>query len=203
MADREAAFGHWLDHVLARASCADPAAARAELIELDADGATPRLVFLEAARERLGLAETAERLLAEYRAVTLAGFPRLRPEIERALAGLRRDGWRIAVVTNGEAGVQEHTVRHIGLAGHLDACVVSGAVGVRKPDPRIFRLAIAAAGAPAPPIWMVGDAYADVAGARAAGIRSIWIARGRRWTAADVEPDAVAADLGAALRLVA
>jgi FMN phosphatase YigB (HAD superfamily) len=49
--------------------------------------------------------------------------------------------------------------------GHLDACVVSGSVGVRKPDPRIYRLAVEASGAPEPPIRMVGDAYVDV-GAR-------------------------------------
>ena len=89
MADREAAFRHWLDHVIGRAGCDDPAAARAHLMELDADGTCPRPAFLAAARERLGLPLP----LAEYRAVTLAGFPRLRPEPERRLTALRRDGW--------------------------------------------------------------------------------------------------------------
>jgi HAD superfamily hydrolase (TIGR01509 family) len=190
VADREAAFRHWLDHVRA------PAAARAELIELDADGTCPRPVFLQAASERLGLPLS----LAEYRAVTLAGFPRLRPEIERKLAELRRDGWRIAVVTNGDAGVQERTVERIGLGPYLDACVVSGAVGVRKPDPEIFRQAIAAA--PGSPVWMVGDSTVDIAGGQAVGARSVWIARGRRWQAAGFAPHAVAADLAEALELV-
>jgi putative hydrolase of the HAD superfamily len=177
-------------------------AVREELVALDADGRTPRPVFLAAARERLGLSQPVEQLLAEYRAVTLAGFPRLRPEIDRGLQRLRRAGWRIAVVTNGEAGVQERTVERIGLARHLDACVVSGAVGVRKPDPEIFRLAIAAAGSPAPPVWMVGDGSVDVAGARAAGIPSVWISRGRRWEAAGLRPDAIANDLADALELL-
>ena len=105
-------------------------------------------------------------------------------------------------MTNGDAGVQERTVERIGLGRHLDACVVSGAVGVRKPDPEIFHRAIAAAGAPGPPVWMVGDGTVDIAGARAAGVRSIWITRGRRWEAAGFAPDAVAADLDAALELV-
>jgi FMN phosphatase YigB (HAD superfamily) len=71
-------------------------------------------------------------------------------------------------------------------------------------DPAAARahLAVAAAGSPRPPVWMVGDGSVDVAGARAAGIRSIWITRGRRWDAAGFAPDAVAADLEEALELV-
>jgi HAD superfamily hydrolase (TIGR01509 family) len=190
VADRDAAFGHWLDH----AGCHDPAL-RAELIALDADGTCPRPAFLRAAGERLGRSLS----LGEYRAVTLAGFPRLRPEVEARLSGLRRDGWRIAVVTNGDAGVQERTVERIGLTRFLDACVVSGAVGVRKPDPAIFRLAIGDAPGP---VWMVGDSVVDIAGARAAGVSSIWVARGRTWTATGLRPDAIAADLEAALERV-
>lgn len=203
MADREAAFGHWLDHVLVRASGDDPSAVRARLIELDADGTTPRPAFLRAARDLLGDPTPVDRLLIEYRAITLAAFPRLAPSIARKLASLRQGGWKIAVVSNGDASVQEQTVQRIGLARHLDACVVSGSVGVRKPDPEIFRRAIVAAGDPAPPMWMVGDATVDVAGARAAGIPSIWISRGRPWGLPDLQPDAIASDLHEALWLVA
>jgi putative hydrolase of the HAD superfamily len=51
-------------------------------------------------------------------------------------------------------------------------CVIdSGAVGVMKPDPRIFRLALDAMGITAADAWYVGDMPGiDVIGARAAGL---------------------------------
>jgi putative hydrolase of the HAD superfamily len=53
------------------------------------------------------------------------------------------------------------------------ACVIdSGAVGVMKPDPRIFRLALDAMAVDADDAWYVGDMPGiDVVGARRAGLR--------------------------------
>ncbi len=52
-------------------------------------------------------------------------------------------------------------------------CVIdSGAVGVMKPDPRIFELALTALGVDAADSWYIGDMPAfDVVGARRAGLR--------------------------------
>ena len=53
------------------------------------------------------------------------------------------------------------------------AIVDLGAVGVAKPDPRIFELALELAGTTADRAIHVGDAYQyDVRGARAAGVRA-------------------------------
>jgi HAD superfamily hydrolase (TIGR01509 family) len=202
LADREAAFCAWLDAKLAAWAPGDTAA-RAFVVAEDADGLRPRRELLALVRERFGVGESIDDLLDEYRRLTLACFPPLGDAVRGRLAGLRHAGWKLAVVTNGEAGVQEATAERIGLAPLLDACVVSGAVGVRKPDPRIFALAAEACGEPLDGAWMIGDGEADILGAARAGIRSVWLARGRAWHRADVRPDQVADGIEAALGLAA
>jgi putative hydrolase of the HAD superfamily len=198
VADRDAALRHWMAAILPGAP-GDVGQARAFLVAQDADGFRPREEFLTAVRERFGLTATVDQLLADYRAVTLAGFPAISAGVRDRLDAMRRDGWKVAVVTNGESGVQEATVERIGLAALIDACVVSGAVGVRKPDPRIFELAGERCGESLDGAWMVGDGEVDVLGADRVGVRSVWLTRGRRWTRTDVSPTLIADTLDGAL----
>ena len=66
-----------------------------------------------------------------------------------------------------------------GLAPALDGVVTSAGVGARKPDPAIFAAALELAGCAADEALHVGDTPAeDVAGAAAAGIPHLLIARG-------------------------
>jgi putative hydrolase of the HAD superfamily len=201
VADRDTAFGHWLSSVLP-GWAADEEGARRFLVEQDAGGARPRIEFLAAARERFGLVSSVDELLADYRRLTLAGFLPLADEVRRYLEMMRGEGWKVAVVTNGESGVQEATVERIGLAPLLDACVVSGTVGIRKPDPRIFALAAERCGEQLDGAWMVGDGQVDVLGAAHAAITSVWLTRGRVWDRTDVCPAFVADSLMQALSLV-
>jgi putative hydrolase of the HAD superfamily len=54
----------------------------------------------------------------------------------------------------------------------VDCVIDSGDVGVMKPDPRIFRIALEAMGVDARAAWYVGDMPAfDVVGARRADVR--------------------------------
>jgi putative hydrolase of the HAD superfamily len=81
--------------------------------------------------------------------------------------------------------------------------VVSAAVGVRKPDPEIFRITAEQAGQTLDGAWMVGDSgHADIAGADNAGIRSVWLHRNRQWDGVGFAPTAEAADLAEAVELI-
>jgi putative hydrolase of the HAD superfamily len=74
----------------------------------------------------------------------------------------------------------------------LDGCVVSAIAGVRKPDRRIFETAAELVGEPLPShgAWLVGDSpTADIGGAHLAGLHSIWLTRGRRWSLQHYAPD--------------
>ncbi len=86
----------------------------------------------------------------------------------------------LALVTNGPEDMQRAGVRNTGVAHHFKTLVISGAadVAVRKPNPRIFRLACERLGVAPEHALMIGDhAEADIRGARAAGMRAVHIER--------------------------
>jgi putative hydrolase of the HAD superfamily len=94
------------------------------------------------------------------------------------LASLSARGIRTAVVTNNLASEQRSKLQRCGLSGYVDELVTSEEVGVQKPDERIFRVALERVGATAEEAVMIGDAWStDIAGARAAGVRPIWLNR--------------------------
>ena len=83
---------------------------------------------------------------------------------------------RIAVVSNNLLEEQQDKLRTCGLDRFVDVLVVSEEAGVSKPHPVIFRLALDRLNVAPGEAVMVGDSWeADVAGARAAGIRAIWL----------------------------
>ena len=65
----------------------------------------------------------------------------------------------------------------LGLAEFFDAVIISGAVGMEKPDPRIFSLALQQTGLRPAEVVYVGDTAVDVEGSRAAGLCPIRIRR--------------------------
>lgn len=111
-------------------------------------------------------------------------------DAEAVLDDLGRDH-RLALVTNGAPDVQREKLAGTTLAGHFEAIVISAELGAGKPDPRIFRAALDALGVASSDAAMVGDSLErDVAGARRAGVRSVWLDRGVTATAGPVRPDA-------------
>ncbi len=101
-----------------------------------------------------------------------------------ALAGWRSEGTRIVVVSNWDVSLHDVLAR-VSLAALTDAILTSAEAGARKPAPAIFEQALALAGVPARDAVHVGDSLEeDVAGARAAGVEPVLIARGGTGAAA-------------------
>ena len=99
------------------------------------------------------------------------------PDVAPVLAALRRT-YRLGIVTNGAADVQQAKIDGAGLAQCFDVVVISAAVSLGKPDRRIFDRALAALDATPESAMMVGDSLtADVPGARNTGLRGVWIDR--------------------------
>jgi len=199
--DRAGAFDRW-----ARAFVAAHGRDAGEvdwLVMADGDGFTPRERVAAMIAERFGLnGQDHGSILAELRAGLVS---QLVPDeaVARALRKARAAGWTPFVVTNGTVKQQERKLRHTGLDKEVAGWVVSEGVGLRKPDPAIFEVAAARAGQPLDGAWMIGDsAEADIAGARAAGLRSVWLHRGRRWPLPTDEPDQVADSFSHAVDLV-
>lgn len=91
------------------------------------------------------------------------------------LEALRRAGKKLGVITNGPIDWQSRKLRTLQLEKYFDDVVISDAVGVAKPDARIFRLALDRLGIDASESMYVGDhPQIDVAGAKAAGLAVAW-----------------------------
>ena len=124
------------------------------------------------------------------------------PEAEPVLRDLHGDH-RLALLTNGAGDVQREKLARTPLAGYFAEIVISVEVGVGKPDPRLFEIALGRLGVAASDAVMVGDSrLRDVAGAQRAGMRAVWIDRGASWEGDGPAPDATIrrlSDLRAAL----
>jgi putative hydrolase of the HAD superfamily len=117
--------------------------------------------------------DAVDAVAAAYR----RGYMTSRRALEGAAALLTalRPRVRVAIVTNNLLEEQQDKLRFCGLADLVDVLVASEDVGVSKPDPRIFQIALERAGVNAGEALMVGDAWVnDIAGARHAGIRAVW-----------------------------
>ncbi len=116
-----------------------------------------------------------------------------------ALPTLRalRQRCRIGLVTDAQRLYLEPELRAAGLEGMFDVVVVSGDLGFRKPDPRMFTTAVERLGARPGEAVHVGDSLArDVAGARAAGLAAVWLdRRGAGVPGGTILPDAVISSL--------
>jgi putative hydrolase of the HAD superfamily len=161
------------------------------LVEADQDGWRPRDELFADLRERLGLDDSVDSLVATY-LVQFADTFRPGPGVVDALVDVREQGWRVAVVTNGSLS-QLRKIAAAGLEPLVDAVCVSEVEGIRKPDPDIFARAAQRCRESLEGAWMIGDsATADMAGARAAGIGCVWLHLGRSWPDLGFEPDHVA-----------
>jgi putative hydrolase of the HAD superfamily len=199
LVDRDACFRRWAEAFVAEHELAD---ALPWLVEQDGGGYVPRHLFFERVRAEFGVVPSVRELVASFRD-TFAGF--MHPPAPGAvtqLEAMRAAGWKVAIVTNGSAS-QAAKVEAAALTNLVDACCISELEGVDKPHPEIFRRAAARCDSALDGAWMVGDnPEADIAGAVALGLKSVWIDHGRSWAEKDYAPTAVAPTLEAALRIV-
>ena len=99
------------------------------------------------------------------------------PDAAACLKGLKRRGFRLGVISNWDATL-ENLLRTMGYLPYFDEVVASAAVGCRKPGRAIFEIALERMGVSAGEAVHVGDLpEADGEGATGAGIRPIIIDR--------------------------
>jgi FMN hydrolase / 5-amino-6-(5-phospho-D-ribitylamino)uracil phosphatase len=110
---------------------------------------------------------------------------------------------RVGMVTNGPSSIQRPKIELLAIEAHFPVIVVSEEVGVWKPDPRIFEIALERSGVAAQRAIYVGDsAQHDIPGAHAAGLGAVWVNRKRRMWSEGRPPDAEIHDLYGLLELL-
>jgi putative hydrolase of the HAD superfamily len=99
------------------------------------------------------------------------------PDVLPAVRELHAMGMRMGIVSNWDARLPG-LCHHLGLSRYLDFVISSANLGLIKPEASIFQSALGRVGAAPGETVHVGDHYyADVLGARAAGIHPILLDR--------------------------
>ena len=152
------------------------------ILGVDADGMTDRWDVADALKERYRLRTSAIDLVDALRDVEVHNS-RFDPLVGCALNIASQLGWVPVVVTNGQTRLQEAKIRNSGLDAYVAGWVISEEAGVSKPNPRIFGIAADRARMHLRGAWIVGESpEADIGGASALGLPSVWLHRGRQWS---------------------
>lgn len=88
--------------------------------------------------------------------------------------------YKLVLVSNFYGNIQT-ILKDFGLLDFFDEIIESSVVGVRKPDPAIYRLGVDAMGFVSKNVLVVGDSFSkDVVPAKAVGCRVAWL-KGEGW----------------------
>ncbi len=137
--------------------------------------------YLRAVVERAGVPQEKQydvgvQLSAGFSQATL--WSRVFPETPGCLERLCREGFTLGVISNA-LGTIEEQLRRVNLADYFKFILDSHLVGVEKPHPEIFRMAVERCGCSASEAVFIGDLYStDIGGATGAGLRGVlldWI----------------------------
>ncbi|MGW1029492.1 HAD family hydrolase [Streptomyces sp. NPDC002577] len=197
LVDRDAAFRAAVEAFLADQGLPDTDLPW--VMTVDASGYTARHDVAVAMADRYGAAVSATAIdaLLDTGAADRVVLARSARE---ALEQARADGWTCVIVTNGRIAQQEAKICNTGLDRLVHGWVISEAVGRKKPEPEIFQAAAHAVGVALPGAWVIGDSpHADIAGAHALGLRSVWVSDGRSWTQQGYQPTHVVDDVASAV----
>jgi haloacid dehalogenase superfamily, subfamily IA, variant 3 with third motif having DD or ED/haloacid dehalogenase superfamily, subfamily IA, variant 1 with third motif having Dx(3-4)D or Dx(3-4)E len=152
------------------------------IIELDQDGYKERTALFGELLDELpwkdkpGLNE----LMAFYRLhyVLNAALMDQAEEVLRVL----KSKYRVGLITNGKTDIQYGKIDQLGIRHMFECILVSEEAGVKKPDSRIFEMAVARLKVRPDECVYVGDhPRNDIEGAGKSGMRTVWIKVNQPW----------------------
>ena len=137
------------------------------------------------------LAVSPDDLAARFRQICYALVDQMVKPIEGAsecIATLVTRGIPVGILTNGWSELQERKIARA-LGDFPGPILVSDSLGAYKPSAEAFRALETALGVGPSGLWYVGDnPVADIAGARAYGLRAVWLNRSGHAYPAGLEP---------------
>lgn len=143
-------------------------------------------------REKAVAENYASRIADACYAYVLEVLKRTRPVVKTL-----SEHYKLVLVSNFYGNILA-VLKDFGLDGFFSRIVESSVVGVRKPDPAIYRLGVEAMGLPAGQVLVVGDSFSkDVVPAKKVGCKVAWL-KGEGWGNEETDdslPDVVITDL--------
>jgi len=128
-------------------------------------------------------------------------FRELKPfeDVIPLLSALRAAGVITGIITHGWTIKQAEKIVRLGLVPHLDrrAVFISDQLGISKPNPKIYSLALRDLGLQAAQAMYVGDSPShDITPPKSLGMKAVWAKRASRFQpgASDAKPDHVVED---------
>lgn len=196
--DRNATIRHWLAEHMERFDL--PASYAARFLELDDFGYRSKSKVMPQLVQEFNLPHHPDDLLADFSDRAFSA-PEPMPHTFEILRALRAQGIRIGIVTNGWREKQMQTLQGLGLPELVDDVVISQVVGLGKPDPRIYQLALEQLGVTAAEAWFVGDSPRnDIWGPQQLGLRTAFLPTGHALQGE--RPEVILQDLRGVLQLL-
>ena len=98
------------------------------------------------------------------------------------LISLRNSGLKVGIITNGTSDLQFKKIRLLDLEKYTDEILISGDIGIQKPNPEPFHVMSQRLGIPAEELIYVGDhPINDIDGSRNAGYTPVWVKTTGYW----------------------
>jgi len=122
--------------------------------------------------DEMGIALSFEQFSAGWHAV----FVGLRPEVITLFQKLREEGHRVVVLSNTNRLHLDFWPHHYPeIEANTDAMYLSQNLGMRKPEPEIFRHVLDTGGFTADQAVFFDDVAENIEAARQAGIQAVWV----------------------------
>lgn len=106
-------------------------------------------------------------------------YLRIYPGVPDALQALRKAGYRLWLLSNAQAIFTAYELRHLGLGSQFDGVLLSSDYGYRKPDVRFYNALLTTHDLNPARCLMIGnDRETDIAGAKGAGMATLYMHTG-------------------------
>ncbi|MFS0726623.1 HAD family hydrolase [Paenibacillus sp. 1P07SE] len=153
------------------------------IIERDEDGYKDKYVLFDELLEELPWQSrpAASELMAFYMK-EYVDCAVLMEEARETLERIRTSGYKTGLITNGRNEVQHGKIDRMGIREAFDVILVSEEAGIKKPDPKIFEMAVGRLGVRPQACLFVGDhPVNDIEAAASLGMRTVWMQVNQPW----------------------
>lgn len=121
----------------------------------------------------IGSAEAVAETVTTLIHLDALGWGTIQPSMVRWLTTLRSSGYGRIIISNMSVEMRGYLIRETSLMRYFDDIIISGEIGINKPDERIFKAASERVGTPLEQMLFIDDLAPNVAGARAAGMQAL------------------------------
>lgn len=114
-----------------------------------------------------------------------------------ALSALKESGNILVAFTNGTERSVRAVLRHAGVIQFFERLISVDSLATFKPDPAVYRHLLRSVRRPKEEVWLVSGNAWDVIGAKACGLKAVWVRRdpARMFDPWEFQPDATVGSL--------